>query len=72
MTIQQLAALQNWLTLTKSLNNFTEDELKGMLDYEFDTQKRKTFMKRIHERFCKLRSKREWGMLNGSNPPKPL
>ncbi len=71
MTIQQLAALQNWLTLTKSLNNFTESELKGMLDYEFSTHKRKTFMKRIHERFCKLRAKSEWEMLNGSNPPKP-
>jgi hypothetical protein len=71
MTIQQLAALQNWLTLNKALNDFTESELKEMLDYEFDTQKRKTFMKRIHERFCKLRTKREWELLGGSNPPKP-
>jgi hypothetical protein len=41
------------------LNRFDEAEVKALLDEEIAGQRRSTFLKRLHQRYCTLRANRE-------------
>ena len=54
-----MEALASWTVLNKEINNFNEEELKSMLDFECMTKNRKDIIKRLHQRYSKLRGQRE-------------
>jgi hypothetical protein len=60
MKDKQREALRNWQSLNRLMNDFTEDEVKEMLDDELGQQvQRTTFLERLHQRYCILRAHRE-------------
>ena len=48
-----------WREMHKIINHKTEDELKVMIEKEFETYKRPTILTRLHQRFTILRAQRE-------------
>lgn len=48
-----------WREMHKIINHKTEDELKAMIEREFETYKRPTILTRLHQRFTILRAQRE-------------
>ena len=60
MGLNLLFALTNWHRLNKALSDFTEQEIDAMINHELTTKRRRTILKRLHERRCVLRTKREW------------
>ena len=60
MELRLLVALKDWTTLNRVLNMLTEDDVDAMLEHELATKKRRTILRRLHERYGILRSKREW------------
>ena len=53
-------ALTSWTALNDALMLLNEAQLKAMLDTELATQRRSSFLRRIHQRYSILRTKREW------------
>jgi hypothetical protein len=53
------ATLKCWRTLNDQMYGMTEDDVKTMLDHEVATRKRVTFVERLHQRYCTLRTNRE-------------
>jgi hypothetical protein len=51
--------MKNWRVLNQNLNLFNEAEVKALLDEEIAGQRRATFLKRLHQRYCTLRANRE-------------
>jgi len=51
--------MKNWRVLNQNLNLFNEAEVKALLDEEIVGQRRATFLKRLHQRYCTLRANRE-------------
>ncbi len=51
--------LNDWATLNKHLPSLTEDQLVTMIKHEIVSGKRKRFVERLHQRFCRLRDRRE-------------
>jgi hypothetical protein len=51
--------MKNWRVLNQNLNLFNEAEVKALLDEEIAGQRRSTFLKRLHQRYCTLRANRE-------------
>ena len=49
----------DWRSLAASLNTLSEDEIKKVLDFEMDNQRRPSIVRRLHQRFSILRSARE-------------
>lgn len=49
----------NWRELHGRLNTFTEEELWDLIKQELAGQRRTTFVERLHQRVCALRSTRE-------------
>ena len=70
--------MKNWRVLNQNLNLFNEAEVKALLDEEIAGQRRSTFLKRLHQRYCTLRANRERAeifsaaaSMSGSQPPLP-
>lgn len=70
--------MKNWRVLNQNLNLFNEAEVKALLDEEIAGQRRSTFLKRLHQRYCTLRANRERAEIfsavagmSGSQPPLP-
>lgn len=51
--------MNNWRSLNQTLNSLNEEQVKAMLDDEIVGQRRTTFLKRLHQRYCILRAARE-------------
>jgi hypothetical protein len=51
--------MTNWRSLNQSLNLLNEMQVKALLDDEIVGQRRTTFLKRLHQRYCILRAARE-------------
>jgi len=51
--------LRDYNYLNNQLHTLTEAELRSMLNYELSTKKRKVYLERLHQRYCKLRDIRE-------------
>lgn len=51
--------IENWVVLNSKLMTYTEDELRMLIDYETDNDRRPTFIVRLHQRYCILRNTRE-------------
>lgn len=49
----------DWRSLAATLNTLSEDEIKKVLDFEMDNQRRPSIVRRLHQRFAMLRSARE-------------
>ncbi len=52
------ALLDNWGNINNRINRLTEIQLKGLINYECSTRKRKSFIVRLHQRYSKLESLR--------------
>lgn len=70
--------MKNWRVLNQNLNLFSEAEVKALLDEEIAGQRRATFLKRLHQRYCTLRANRERAEIfsavagtSDSQPPLP-
>ncbi len=59
--------LKNWHTLNSLLTQLREDQVKELLDYEFDHQRRKMMLLRLHQRYSTLRNLRERKELFGED-----
>ena len=58
--------MDNWGTLNKELPKLTEEELKALINFECSTKKRKSFIKRLHQRYSKIMNARVCNeLLNG-------
>jgi len=55
----------NWHVLNKSLNTFSEEQVKDMLEYEMLTKRRPVIAKRLFVRYNRMRGDRELGELMG-------
>jgi hypothetical protein len=51
--------MNNWRSLNQTLNSLNEKQVKALLDDEIVGQRRTTFLKRLHQRYCILRAARE-------------
>ena len=51
--------MNNWRSLNQTLNSLNEEQVKALLDDEIVGQRRTTFLKRLHQRYCILRAARE-------------
>lgn len=49
----------DWRSLASTLSIMTETEVKWLLDFEMDNQRRPSIVRRLHQRFAILRSARE-------------
>ena len=49
----------NWETLIAQVGQMDENTVKAWINYENSTYKRKSFLTRLHQRYCKLRDARE-------------
>ena len=49
----------DWRSLAATLSDMTEDEVKRLLDEERAGRKRPLIARRLHQRYCTLRSVRE-------------
>lgn len=49
----------SWEDFIKDLPKLQEEQLKQLINYELSTSNRKTFVERMHQRYCKLRMLRE-------------
>ena len=49
----------DWRSLAATLNTLSEAEIKKVLDFEMDNQRRPSIVRRLHQRFAMLRSARE-------------
>ena len=54
-----MANVLTWEELTKLVSTLDETQAKAYLNYEISTGKRKSFITRLHQRYAKLRDKRE-------------
>jgi len=59
-----VSALKSWLDLNGVLSKLREDQVLELLNSEMAEQKRKTFLKRLHQRYTTLRAIREWKEIN--------
>jgi hypothetical protein len=68
--------MNNWRTLNQTLNSLNEAQVKALLDEEIVGQRRTTFLKRLHQRYCILRAAREraeiFSAVAGSSDSQPL
>ena len=48
-----------WVELTSALNTMDEQTVRAYLNHENSTHKRKSYLTRLHQRFCTLRDERE-------------
>lgn len=48
----------DWVELNVALPGLSEFELKAMINFECSTKKRKSFIKRMHQRYSKLMNER--------------
>lgn len=51
--------MDNWRSLNQILKTLSEQEVKALLDREIAGQRRRTFLKRLHQRYTILRASRE-------------
>lgn len=49
----------SWIELNTTLMDLTEEEVLAMLNDELNSKRRKTYVVRLHKRYCVLRMKRE-------------
>jgi len=49
----------NWVELTSALGTMDEPTVRAYLNHENSTHKRKSYLIRLHQRFCTLRDARE-------------
>jgi hypothetical protein len=69
--------MNNWRSLNQTLNSLNEEQVKALLDDEIVGQRRTTFLKRLHQRYCILRAARERAEIfsavaGNSGSPHPL
>lgn len=57
--MKKINALDNWRQVNKSLRKMSEKDIESLLLEERNGRRRKTLMRRIHQRLSKLRSTRE-------------
>ncbi len=62
MMIQMLA---NWNKLNHDLTKLREDQLKVLINYEASTRRSELFLKRLQQRYNKLRGAREFQEIMG-------
>lgn len=48
-----------WEQFIVDLPKLREDQLKVLINYELSTTRRVSFVERMHQRYCKLRNRRE-------------
>jgi len=48
-----------WKYLTVQLEAMSENDLKTHINYEASVHKRRSYLRRLHQRYCALRDKRE-------------
>ena len=66
MDMMMIAALNGWAELNRVISSFSEEQINTMLEHELANKRRKTFVRRIHERLTTMRTKREREeLLNG-------
>lgn len=53
------ALLNDYGLLNHELSKLREDQLLKLMEREIETQKRKSFVERIHQRYAKLKTARE-------------
>jgi hypothetical protein len=56
----------SWPELNALLRTFSEDDLKNLIDNEIQTTRRRTVLKRLHQRYCIVRAARERAAILGS------
>jgi len=61
-----------WRELNNIINHKTEDELKAMIEKEYETARRATILTRLHQRFTILRAARERMELLGPDKRKTV
>ena len=49
----------NWVELTSALATMDEPTVRAYMNHENSTHKRKSYLTRLHQRFCTLRDARE-------------
>ena len=49
----------SWKDMQERLTKLSEEELKGFINYEASTYRRKSIIFRLHQRYSKLRARRE-------------
>ena len=49
----------NWQELNAQLRTFSEEDLKNLITNEIQTARRPSVLKRLHQRYCIVRSARE-------------
>jgi len=49
----------NWVELTSALGTMDEPTVRAYMNHENSTHKRKSYLIRLHQRFCTLRDARE-------------
>jgi hypothetical protein len=49
----------DWRSLTASLGQMKEDDIKRLLDHEMARHKRSAIVRRLHQRYSALRTMRE-------------
>ena len=61
-----------WRELNSIINHKTEDELRAMIEKEYETARRTTVLTRLHQRFTTLRAARERTELLGPDRRKTV
>ena len=66
ITIEKV--MSNWSSLNAVLSGLTIDEIKELINYEKKNQNRSNILKRLHQRYTTLNTKKERDeLLKGSN-----
>jgi hypothetical protein len=53
-------SLNSWRVLAVSLPHLTEEQVNNAIEHEIKNGKRKSMLKRLHQRIGVLRQAREW------------
>jgi len=58
-----IIAIMSWRDMLEKLPKMNEDELRGAINYEVATYKRKLIITRMHQKYSRLRADRERQLL---------
>jgi hypothetical protein len=58
-----ITVFETWDQLMKQVGTLNEEDLRESINYEVSTYKRKNVISRMHQRYVKLKAKRERQLL---------
>lgn len=58
-----IVVFESWRQLISELGSLDEESLRESINFEVSTYKRKSVLSRLHQRYTKLRAKRERQLL---------